>query len=366
MGAGFAGATIARMLAENGYKILLIDKRNHLGGNAYDYVNSKSERIHKYGPHLFHCNHKDPSLKFLNRFTEWIEYKHKVRAILENGKTTPLPINRTTLEDVFNISLRTEKETINFLNSLRLKKINPKNSDELFLASYGEKISNIFFRPYTEKMWGMKSNELEVSIGARLPFRTDRNEYYFNDSFQALPKNGYNEIFKNMINHQNITIKLNTIFQKNMEEDFDHCFLSIPIDQYFNNCFGELPYRSIIFENKEINYIQDAPVVNFTDKNVYTRSTQWSLFPNSPKKHNDKHTITLEKPCSIDENKGEYYYPVKTKNSRKIYEKYKKKSENLKKITFIGRTGLFKYIDMAPAVNIHIKIANDFIKENYI
>ena len=118
VGAGFAGATIARLLAENGYKILLIDKRNHIGGNAYDFINSKSERIHKYGPHLFHCNNKDPSLKFLNRFTEWVEYKHKVRAILENGKTTPLPINRTTLEDVFNISLRTEIETIEFLNSL--------------------------------------------------------------------------------------------------------------------------------------------------------------------------------------------------------------------------------------------------------
>ena len=189
VGAGFAGATIARLLAENGYKILLIDKRSHIGGNAYDYINSKSERIHKYGPHLFHCNNKDPSLKFLNRFTEWVEYKHKVRAILENGKTTPLPINRTTLEDVFNISLRTEKETINFLSSLRLKEINPKNSDELFLASYGEKISNIFFRPYTEKMWGMNAKELELSIGARLPFRADRNPYYFNDSFQALSKN---------------------------------------------------------------------------------------------------------------------------------------------------------------------------------
>jgi len=367
VGAGFAGATIARLLAENGYKILLIDKRNHIGGNAYDYINSKNERIHKYGPHLFHCNEKDPSLKFLNRFTEWVIYKHKVRALLENHKTTPLPINRTTLEDVFNISLKTEKETINFLNSLREKKRYPKNSDELFLASYGEKISNIFFRPYTEKMWGMKATELEVSIGARLPFRTDRNENYFNDSFQALPKNGYSEIFKNMINHKNISIGLNTNFQKSMEKDFNHCFLSIPIDQYFNNCFGELPYRSIIFENKEINYLQDSPVINFTDKRVYTRSTQWSLFPNSPNtKENDTHTITLEKPCTVAENKGEYYYPVKTRNSKKIYEKYKKKSETFKNITFIGRTGLFMYLDMAPAVNIHIKIANDFIRRNLL
>lgn len=367
VGAGFAGATISRLLAENGYKILLIDKRNHIGGNAYDYINTKSERIHKYGPHLFHCNSKDPALKFLNRFTKWIEYKHKVRAIIEEGKTTPLPINRTTLEDVFNISLKNEEETIDFLDSLKLKKINPNNSDELFLASYGEKITNIFFRPYTEKMWGIKATELEVSVGARLPFRTNRNENYFNDSFQALPKDGYNEIFKKMINHENISISLNTCFEKSMEKEFDHCFLSIPIDQYFNNCFGELPYRSIIFENKNINYLQDAPVINFTDKNVYTRSTQWSLFPNSPGGNkNDNHTVTLEKPCTISENKGEYYYPVKTKNSRTIYEKYKKKSKNLKKITFIGRTGLFMYIDMAPAVNLHMKIANDFIRKNCI
>ena len=152
-----------------------------------------------------------------------------------------------------------------------------------------------------------------------------------------------------------------------MEKDFFHCFLSVPIDQYFDNCFGELPYRSIIFENKEINYLQDAPVINFTDQNVYTRSTQWSLFPNSPNTiKNDNYTVTLEKPCSINENPGEYYYPVKTRSSRKIYEKYKKKSDKLEKITFIGRTGLFMYIDMAPAVNIHIKIANDFISKNNI
>jgi len=362
VGAGFAGSSIARILAERGLNILLIDKRDHIGGNAYDYINSKKERIHKYGPHLFHCNKNDPALKFLNRFTEWVNYKHRVRAILRPEKTTPLPVNRTTLEDVFNVNLKSDNETLSFLNTLKIHIENPKNSDELFLSSFGERITNIFFRPYTEKMWGLKANELEISVGARLPIRTDKNEFYFNDSFQALPKNGYTNIFKNILDHKNINLELNRKFDKKLEKEFDHCFLSTPIDEYFNYCYGELPYRSILFENKQINHSQDAPTINFTDNGVYTRATQWSMLPNCPKNNNKKNTITLEIPCSISDNKGEYYYPVKTKESFKKYSLYKQKSKKLKKITFIGRVGLFRYIDMAPAINIHLKIANDFLK----
>ena len=366
VGAGFAGCTIARILADKGMKISLIEKRNHIGGNSYDYINDKNERIHKYGPHLFHCNKSDPALKFLNRFTKWVDYKHKVRALLSSNKTTPLPINRTTLEDVFKISLNNNEETINLLNNLKVDIPNPKNSEELFLSSVGEKITSIFFRPYTEKMWGLKASELEVSIGARLPLRTDRNDLYFNDSFQALPVNGYTGIFKEMVNHKNINLKLGLPFNKGMEKDFDYSFLSTPIDEYFDYCFGHLPYRSILFENKEIDYSQEATTINFTDNGKYTRSTQWSLLPNSPSNNNNKNTTTLEIPCSIEENKGEYYYPVKTKKSKKIYELYKQKSKKCKNITFIGRVGLFMYIDMAPAINIHIKIANDFLKKHKI
>ena len=363
VGAGFAGATISRLLAENGYKILLIDKRNHIGGNAYDYVNSKSERIHKYGPHLFHCNSKDPSLKFLNRFTEWVEYKHKVRAILEQDKTTPLPVNRTTLEDVFNISLSNEKETINFLNSLRLKIINPNNSDELFLASYGEKITNIFFRPYTEKMWGIKATELEVSVGARLPFRTNRNEYYFNDSFQALPKYGYKNLIENIFDHRNINIKLNCLFDKRMQKFYSHSFLCIPIDSYYNYQFGRLPYRSILFENRLMQRDDlPSPVLNFTNNSKYTRMTQWSLFPNSGKTKTNRKTFTYEIPCSMETNPNEYYYPVQTKESKILYQKYSKLSKTDNEITFCGRTGLFKYLDMLPCVLLHMRIAKDFLK----
>ena len=168
-----------------------------------------------------------------------------------------------------------------------------------------------------------------------------------------------------MLEHENIEVHLKTPFQKGMETSFYHAFLSIPIDEYYNFRYKRLPYRSIIFENRlENSQDLDAPVINFTDKSPYTRKTQWDLLPNSNKSSEDFKTITYEKPCSMEENPGEYYYPVQTLESKKIYEKYKRLSKQEKKITFCGRTGLYKYIDMIPAVTIHQKIAYDFLK-NY-
>ena len=157
VGCGFAGATIARILAENACNVHLIDKRNHLGGNAFDFVNNIGERIHKYGPHLLHGNSNSRAVKFLSKFTSWIKYEHKVRALLENKTTTPLPINRTTLEDIFGLNLTDERETKLFLEKIRVNNLIPKNTDELFLANVGEVISNIFFRPYTKKKVGGRS-----------------------------------------------------------------------------------------------------------------------------------------------------------------------------------------------------------------
>ena len=365
VGAGFAGATIGRILAENSYKVTIIDKRNHIGGNAYDYLNQRNERIHKYGPHLLHGNKDSQAVKFLSRFTSWVKYEHKVRALLSNNKTTPLPVNRTTLEDIYNIKLKDEKKTKEFLDKIRVIKLIPKNCDELFLSNVGEKLSNIFFRPYTKKMWGLDPKELKVGIGARLPVRTNIDDRYFTDSFQYLPINGYTFMFKNIIDHENICIKLNTEFEKSMLNDYFHSFLCIPIDSYFNYCYGELPYRSLIFINKEKRNLRlDAPQINFTDNSKFTRMSQWNLLPNCPNKNNYLNTITYEQPVDISLNKGEYYYPVQTPKSSEIYKKYKNLSDNYKNLTFCGRTGLFRYIDMIPAVTLHMKIAYDFLSEN--
>tara|TARA_A100001388_G_scaffold164433_1_gene122743 strand:+ start:5459 stop:6583 length:1125 start_codon:yes stop_codon:yes gene_type:complete len=364
VGAGLAGTTIARVLAENLIKVKILEKRNHIAGNAFDFINQNNERIHKYGPHLLHCNRNSIALSFLSRFTEWIDYEHKVRALLSDGRTTPLPINQITLEDIFNKKFRNEMEVREFLDSIRNKNLIPNNTDELFEFSVGEKLSNIFFRPYTKKMWGMEPNKLSSSIGARLPVRINKDTRYFTDEFQALPKNGYTKMVSNMLDHPLIEVCLNTNYEKGMENDYDHAFLCIPIDKFFGYEYGMLPYRSIIFENRiENTSDQEAAVINFTDNSKYTRKTQWSLLPNSPKKTFKNKTITYEIPCSMDLNPEEYYYPINTKDSNEIFNKYKSLAKNIKNISFCGRAGLFKYIDMIPAVDIHLRMANKFVKD---
>tara|TARA_B100000212_G_C27377181_1_gene535243 strand:- start:175 stop:1308 length:1134 start_codon:yes stop_codon:yes gene_type:complete len=364
VGAGLAGCTIARTLAENHIEVVIIDKRSHVAGNTFDFVNKNNERIHKYGPHLLHCRKDSESLKFLSRFTKWIKYEHKVRALLENGKTTPIPVNKTTLEDVFKRVFKNENEILEFLENIRKKDLIPTNTDEFFEASVGEELANIFFRPYTKKMWGIEPKELNISIGERIRVKTNNDDRYFNDEFQALPEAGYTAMVNRILDHKNIQIHLNTPFVKGMEENYLHSFLSIPIDEYFNFKFGKLPYRSIIFEERLENGIDlEVPVINFTDNSPYTRKTQWNLFPNSDRFSGINKTLTYEKPCSMESNPGEYYYPVQTKESGIIFSNYKKLAKKNFFITFIGRAGLFKYIDMIPAVQIHMSIANNFLKK---
>ena len=363
VGAGLAGCTIARVLADNSIKVKILEKRNHIAGNTFDFINSNNERIHKYGPHLIHCNKNSKALSFLSRFTEWVSYEHRVRALLSDGRTTPLPINQITLEDIFNKKFSNENAVQEFLDSIRNKNLTPRNTEELFKFSVGEKLSNIFFMPYTRKMWGVEPNQLSSSIGARLPVRTNKDTRYFVDDFQALPKEGYTKMVRNIIDHPLIEVCLNENFEKGMEKDYDHSFLCIPIDTFFNYEYGILPYRSILFENRlENTHDQEAAVINFTDNSKYTRKTQWSLLPNSPGKFNKNKTITYEIPCSMDLNPEEYYYPISTKNSNAIFNKYKSLAKNMKDISFCGRTGLFKYIDMIPSVIIHLEMANKFVK----
>tara|TARA_B100000579_G_scaffold431699_1_gene447205 strand:- start:871 stop:2007 length:1137 start_codon:yes stop_codon:yes gene_type:complete len=364
VGAGLAGSTISRVLAENNIKVEIIEKRKHIAGNIYDYINSNNERIHKYGPHLLHCDKASKGLRFLSRFTEWINYEHKVRALLSDGRTTPLPINKLTLQDIFKKKFKNDNDVKSFLDSIRNKSLVPQNTDEFFEANVGNQLADIFFRPYTKKMWGVDPKKLEISIGARLPIRTNEDTRYFEDNFQALPKEGYTKMVEKILDHPNINVTLNKSYIKGMELQYDHSFLCIPIDNFYEFRYGVLPYRSVIFEDKNINAKDlPSPVINFTDDSCYTRKTQWSLLPNSYGLNKRFKTITYERPCSLKENPGEYYYPVKTKDSSILYQRYKKLSRQEDKITFCGRTGLFKYIDMIPAVNIHLRLAEDFLKK---
>lgn len=330
VGAGFAGSVVARFLAEAGYQIKVIDIRNHIAGNAYDYTNEHGIRIHKYGPHLFHTNNQRV-YDWLNRFGEWVPYKHKVKAILNNGTYATLPVNRETKEIV------------------------------------GEdKIIETFFAPYTYKMWGKTIEELDPSIINRVPIRDDDNEYYFpNDEFQALPVNGYTDIMKNILDHKNITIELETPFEYSMESKFSHIFNSMPIDVYFDHKHGVLPYRSIKFHDVTLPMPKVLPTatVNFTHDGPYTRVTEWKNLPC----HGDNScysTLTYEEPCDYMENNMERYYPVKDIDgkNRETYEKYKSMVKN--NMTFIGRCGMYIYVDMHQAINSSMSTAKKFIEAN--
>lgn len=326
VGAGLSGATLARELAEAGHHVTIIDKRSHVAGNAYDYTNTHGIRIHEYGPHLFHTNNKEV-YDYLGRFTEWVPYKHKVKALLEDGRYATLPVNRETKEMVGE-----------------------------------ENVLDIFFRPYTRKMWGKELEELDPSILLRVPIRDDDNEYYFpNDEYQAMPKYGYTDMVEEMLDHPRINVELGLAFNKWMESAFDHVFNSMPIDEYYDFEFGELPYRSIRFHHSVLNIPSLLPTatVNFTHDGPHTRVTEWKKIPGHGD-HPHKTVITTEEPCDYRDNNMERYYPVKDVDgkNRDIYNKYKAIKND--KVTFIGRCGQYVYIDMHQAVNSMLRLANDF------
>jgi len=317
VGAGFAGATVARELANDGHTVIVMDERGHIGGNAYDYTNEHGIRIHKYGPHIFHTSNKKV-YDWVTQFGDWVEYKHKVKAQLADGQYVTLPVNKHTKEIV------------------------------------GEdNIIDTFYRPYTKKMWGKELEELDPSITKRIPIRDDDNQLYFpNAEYQVMPKYGYTEIFKEILDHKNITVQLNWTYGKDLEPLFDHVFSSMPIDVYYDYRFGELPYRSLKFYNIDLPMVRSLPttVVNFTNDSPYTRITEWKNFPEHGS--NDKlTTLTYEEPCDYRDNYYERYYPVKDINgeNQRIYKTYKD-IEN-PKVTFIGRCGMYVYIDMDQAIN---------------
>ena len=333
VGAGFSGAIIARELAEAGNNITLIDERNHIGGNAYDYLNEYGIRVHKYGPHLFHTNN-EKVFNYISKYTECVDYKHKVKAQLSDGNFVTLPVN---------------KETKNIVGE--------------------NNIIDTFIRPYTKKMWGLDIEELSPDIINRVPVRDDYNEYYFpDDKYQAIPKNGYTKIFENLLNHKSIEVKLNTKFDKSMLSDFFHVFNSMPIDVYYDFMFGELPYRSIKFHTVHIPSPKIFPLTqtNFTHNGPYTRITEWKNIP-CHGENDQMTTLTFEEPCDYKDNNMERYYPVKDIDgkNRDIYKKYAAYNKNNDpNITFIGRCGMYVYIDMHQAISSALATARSYLKNN--
>ncbi|PWB82704.1 MAG: UDP-galactopyranose mutase [Methylocystaceae bacterium] len=359
VGAGFAGAVHARVLAECGYSVDLIDRRNHIGGNAYDYTDENGIRVHAYGPHLFHTKNSK-IIDWLSRFGNLVPYEHKVRALLPSGQTAPLPINLDTLNIVFDSNLNSPTEAAEFLGRLSVPLAAPRSAAEYLYSKIGRELTDLFFRPYTKKMWGFDLEEMSAAVVKRIPLNFDRvDTYFYKDEIQVLPQSGYTVLFESMLDHPSIRVHLSVMFAHDMLNDYSFCFNSMPIDEFYQYQFGDLPYRSIKFHSRtELattgNTEPSWSVTNFTDLGPYTRETAWHILPYHLVSETGKRTFTREEPCDYKDNNFERYYPVKTADERyqKIYQQYHQLScSQEKSISFIGRCGTYQYLDMDQVIN---------------
>ncbi len=351
-GCGLSGAIIARLLADSGKKVLVIDRKNHIAGNIYDYNDDNGICIHKYGSHIFHTNN-EKVWQFLNRFTSFNTYMHRVVALIDGIETT-IPFNINTLYDVFPQSLAKRLEE-NLLNNFQYNTKVPilefqkqDDKDLKFLADY---IYEKVFLHYTAKQWGKNPNEIDSSVTARVPVYISKDNRYFQDKYQGIPLNGYTKMVENILNHQNIEIKLNTDFKEFASKNLDsidkfRIFYTGSIDEFFDYKYGELPYRSVYFKFETHNreFYQKNAVVNYPCNYDFTRIHEYKYYLNDK---SEKTVIAKEYSQYFENGKNERYYPICNDENIKLYEKYLK--ERPKNVYFLGRLGDYRYYDMDKA-----------------
>jgi UDP-galactopyranose mutase len=346
VGAGISGVTLAERYASLNKKVLVLEKRDHIGGNCFDFIDSAGILVSKYGAHLFHTSYEDV-WNYVQRFTKWVKYEHKVLSSV-NGKLVPVPVNIDTVNILFGLHLKTSEEMENWLKK-NTKKINtPKNSEESALKRVGEDLYNLMFKNYTKKQWDMWPKELEASVMDRIPVRTNFDDRYFNDKYQVLPKYGYTKMFKKMLSSSNIDVELNSDYFKLKDnlDSYKKLFFTGPIDQFFNNRFDKLEYRSLNFkfETYDKEFYQKNSVINYPNDHEYTRIVEYKYFRNQKSKK-----TTISKEYSTWD--GEPYYPVPSERNRILYEKYQKEAKKLEKkgVYFVGRLANYKYFNMDQA-----------------
>lgn len=355
VGAGFAGSVLAERLASgSNRKILICDKRPHIGGNAYDFYNDDGILIHKYGPHIFHTNSKDV-FDYLTRFTEWREYQHRVFANVD-GMLVPMPINLDTINKLYGLNL-TAFEVDDFFKKIAEPVAQVKTSEDVVVSKVGRELYEKFFRNYTRKQWGLDPSELDASVTARVPTRTNRDDRYFTDIYQAMPKHGYTRMFEKMLSHPNIKIMLNCDYREIADElAFREMIYTGPIDSFFDYRYGKLPYRSLEFkhETHDTKQFQTAPVVNYPNEQAYTRITEFKYL--TGQKH-EKTSIVYEFPQAV----GDPYYPIPRAENTELYAKYKTLADARPDVHFVGRLATYKYYNMdqivAQALTVYGKIA---------
>lgn len=344
VGAGFSGCVLAERIASGlGKKVLMIDSRNHIGGNAYDCFNEHGILIHPYGPHIFHTNSKKV-FDYLSRFTDWNFYEHRVLASVD-GIKVPIPINLNTLNELYGLRMSSQ-EAASFLESVRIPAAKITNSEDVIVSQVGIGLYETFFKAYTKKQWDLWPSELDPSVCARIPVRTNRDNRYFTDRYQVMPKSGYTEMFKKMIRHPNIHLMLQADFQS-VKQAVPYRFLIYtgPIDAYFDYRFGKLPYRSLnfTFETMDREYVQETGTVNYPNSYDFTRITE---FKHLTGQVHGKTTVVYEYPTAD----GSPYYPVPKEENMNLYGKYKREAEKLPDVWFTGRLGTYRYYNMDQVV----------------
>ena len=344
VGAGFAGSVLAERLAsQHNKKVLLLDKRNHIGGNAYDYHNDAGILVHKYGPHIFHTNSPEV-FSYLSQFTTWRPYEHRVLASVDK-KLLPIPINLDTVNKLYGYNFTTE-QLQQYFEEVGEKTDQIQTSEDVVVSQVGRDLYEKFFRGYTRKQWGCDPSQLDKMVTARIPTRTNRDDRYFTDTYQSMPALGYTRMFENMLSHPNIHILLNTSFS-DIEGwvDYKKLIYTGPVDEYFDYCYGKLPYRSLRFEHKtlDIPQLQPVAVVNYPNDHTYTRITEYKHLTGQ---EHARTSITYEFPCWD----GDPYYPVPKAENAALYQKYKQLAEALPDVHFVGRLGTYKYYNMDQVV----------------
>jgi UDP-galactopyranose mutase len=354
VGAGFAGSVMAeRLAADADRKVLLIDKRTHIGGNAYDHYDDAGVLVHRYGPHIFHTNSKDV-FEYLSRFTEWRPYQHRVRAWVD-GQLVPIPINLDTVNTLYGLNL-TSFELTKFFESVAEPRAEIRTSEDVIVSKVGRELYEKFFRSYTRKQWDCDPSELDASVTARVPVRTNRDDRYFTDVYQAMPRHGMTRMFERMLSHPNIKVLLNADYRE-IRSAIPHreVIFTGPIDEFFDYRFGRLPYRSLHFEFDTLNVAQAQPVavVNYPNENPYTRVTE---FKHLTGQEHPKTTLVYEYPRAS----GDPYYPVQRPENAELYRRYQALAARTAGVHFVGRLATYRYYNMdqvtAQALTLYAKL----------
>jgi UDP-galactopyranose mutase len=345
VGAGYAGSVLAERLARDaGKKVLICDRRSHIAGNAYDHYDAAGILVHKYGPHIFHTNSRE-IFEYLGQFTEWRKFEHRVLAQVD-GQLLPIPINLDTINKLYGLNLDSaglEK----FFAEKREHVENIRTSEDVVVSTVGRELYEKFFRGYTRKQWGLDPSELSSQVTARIPTRTNRDDRYFNDTYQYMPLHGYTRMFENMLDHDNITIELNTDYRDLKKSiQYREMIYTGPIDEYFDYRYGKLPYRSLHFqfETHDVPVFQPRPVVNYPEQSVpYTRITEFKYLTGQ---EHEKTSIVYEYPRA----EGDPYYPIPRAQNAELNAKYQALVENTPGLYFVGRLASYKYYNMDQVV----------------